>query len=693
MKSLKEYSVEEAVKTGNEGRGYHGEFPSEVADKKYSSAHKKVRDTLAASGHMKDVKNPNVTVKHFLDSGHGRHIAGDDSDSNVTSRFKSFKKDYNPKLFEESLDESEDLPIHKHTSPYEGAEVGEYTEIFPHGSVNSAQKFAKHVISKGATARIGKRGADHYVYHKGAGPISKSDWRKTLTTESLDEENSTEKAVRRAHEAYIKAVIQKNPVMAKYHMQRMQQHKRELEAKSGVKEEVELDESPREATKQAYAKALKQQDDYKRNKMLGIKTKKEKKPNKSVEMHEDLIDEGKMSELAADIDDHIKPHIDKYKKLGGAEHLADNLHKAGEKLAKKHGVSREWMHTQVSDAAERHLSEEVEGLDELDEVASHSELAALAQKAHIAAVSQGNIVMANHYKGKHDIHKNLAKIEKEKVAWMKTNESTSLNKEVKTPHDGVMTFKRKHNEYVDGLVKSGDFKYHSENHQPGHPATTLIHKATGKKVKISLSDRDHKNFTHKHSEVNESVSPFDWKKYTAGRNHRDSLTGSTSTFHDVKKTSTGTVYTKQANPDGTNKGSGEDAAKAVAPEAAVKRGRGRPPGKYGSYKARSSETSVRAAALAAASKAKNRALRKEEFTDEFLDEIFSGMNVEGQVQFLLSDDYTQLDELSKSTLGSYIKKATKSIHGATMNGSKPMTYKKSVERKHGVYQAVEKLTK
>lgn len=61
----------------------------------------------------------------------------------------------------------------------------------------------------------------------------------------------------------------------------------------------------------------------------------------------------------------------------------------------------------------------------------------------------------------------------------------------------------------------------------------------------------------------------------------------TSTYHDVKKTSTGTVYTKQFDPEGHSKGSGEDAAKAAEPP--VKRGRGRPVGsKSGARQAGSS---------------------------------------------------------------------------------------------------------
>jgi len=54
----------------------------------------------------------------------------------------------------------------------------------------------------------------------------------------------------------------------------------------------------------------------------------------------------------------------------------------------------------------------------------------------------------------------------------------------------------------------------------------------------------------------------------------DATKTKTSTYHDVKKVSTGTVYTKQFDKDGTSKGTGGDAAAKA--ENAPKRGRGRP---------------------------------------------------------------------------------------------------------------------
>lgn len=78
----------------------------------------------------------------------------------------------------QEIKENGDLPVIVHKSPFEGAEVGEYTEVFS-GSPLSSQQFAKYIISKGGKARIGKRGGDYFVYYKGIGPISKVEWQKT----------------------------------------------------------------------------------------------------------------------------------------------------------------------------------------------------------------------------------------------------------------------------------------------------------------------------------------------------------------------------------------------------------------------------------------------------------------------------------------------------------------------------------
>jgi len=155
--------------------------------------------------------------------------------------------------------------------------------------------------------------------------------------------------------------------------------------------------------------------------------------------------------------------------------------------------------------------------------------------------------------------------------------------------------------------------------------------------------------------VNEAVSPFDWKAYAKAKGPDSS--NKTKTFHDVKKTSTGTVYTKQVNPDGTSKGSGDDAAKSAEVAAAPKRGRGRPAGvgaKTGSYKPRDPAAKAASAAKAAASKAANRAMRKEEFDNEFMGSLIEGFEDEDFDEFLYCEEFDELDEATQEALINFI---------------------------------------
>jgi len=205
--------------------------------------------------------------------------------------------------------------------------------------------------------------------------------------------------------------------------------------------------------------------------------------------------------------------------------------------------------------------------------------------------------------------------------------------------------------------------------------------------------------------VDEVVSPFNWKEYAKQKDkeHGDK----TKTFHDVKKSSSGTVYTKQHTPDGINK---ERSSSQASGEPEVKRGRGRPPGKYGSYKERSAETNARAAAKSAASKAANRAKLKEAFDDEFVTSLFEGFADEQDyvdfLDLLQCEEFEQLDELSKSTLGSYVNKAVSGMKGVGVsmrqagvssakgdekNAEKNMDV--AVKRSIGIGNAVKRLTK
>lgn len=156
--------------------------------------------------------------------------------------------------------------------------------------------------------------------------------------------------------------------------------------------------------------------------------------------------------------------------------------------------------------------------------------------------------------------------------------------------------------------------------------------------------------------------PFDWKGYIEQRKKQKSTSGETKTGHTIKKTETGTVYIKKANADGFYASHDEKKAPGEEP---VKRGRGRPPGKYGSYKKRSAETKASAAAKMAASKAANRAKLKEEFDDEFVASLFEDFTDEQDFldfeDLLQCEEFEQLDELSKGTLGRYVKKASQDM--------------------------------
>lgn len=101
---------------------------------------------------------------------------------------------------------------------------------------------------------------------------------------------------------------------------------------------------------------------------------------------------------------------------------------------------------------------------------------------------------------------------------------------------------------------------------------------------------------------------------------------STMTKHDVKKTSTGTVYTKQRDADGISKEFKRDN------DGPAKRGRGRPK--------------------------KNSFGEAVEFLMGLDEETFDSLMEEGFDSFM--DQYLQLDELSKTTLSSYAKKASAS---------------------------------
>lgn len=145
---------------------------------------------------------------------------------------------------------------------------------------------------------------------------------------------------------------------------------------------------------------------------------------------------------------------------------------------------------------------------------------------------------------------------------------------------------------------------------------------------------------------------------------------STATKHDVKKTSTGTVYTKQRDADGHSKEFNRSG------EATQKRGRGRPK--------------------------KNSFGEAVEFLMTLSEEQFDEFMSEGFDSFF--ETYDQLDEVSKTTLVSYVKKATNGMSGVAINahqagGAAPGSKErktflaKANKRIDGIAKAADRLTK
>ena len=82
------------VKTGNPGYGYHGQHQTtHNGDEAYEKIH----------AHVKSLTDSDdKTVKHYLDSAHGRHLVGHEDDhEHIKKDFKKFSKYYRPAMHEE----------------------------------------------------------------------------------------------------------------------------------------------------------------------------------------------------------------------------------------------------------------------------------------------------------------------------------------------------------------------------------------------------------------------------------------------------------------------------------------------------------------------------------------------------------------------------------------------------------------
>ena len=198
---------------------------------------------------------------------------------------------------------------------------------------------------------------------------------------------------------------------------------------------------------------------------------------------------------------------------------------------------------------------------------------------------------------------------------------------------------RSYSESVDRLLEMSKDKLRAYKHKAEMSEPENERQYKNRSKGIERAERKLKEET-----VQEQMAhPFDWKGYIEQRK-KGGTSDSTKTFHDVKKTATGTRYTRQTD--------GEGAAKF--PETkdtmeAPKRGRGRPPGKYGSYKKKVQESLDFIDTL-----------DSDDEIYEFISNLDEESFLELQNHLEESERLTKIEELSKATLRSYQDKALKS---------------------------------
>lgn len=266
-------------------------------------------------------------------------------------------------------------------------------------------------------------------------------------------------------------------------------------------------------------------------------------------------------------------------------------------------------------------------------------------------------------------------------------------------------------------------KHDAKDLSTASPADRFSHEVRRKQL-LQKRSRAQREYNKKMN--NESVEEIDemdfssmasqLKKYGGKENVKDGVKGAqsrskyapdyTMTGHKEKVTSTGRQYSKVL-PDYDDEDDVKAAKKSVTTGATPqeKRGRGRPKGvgaKAGQYKPRDPEKKAASAAKAAASKAANKA-KKAALTNEDCEEIFEGLTFDDMMEVMIDEEVVALDELSKGTLGSYIKKASVDLAKASVVAANKMhdndfdgaiaVANKGGNRRKGIVKATDRLTK
>lgn len=413
------------------------------------------------------------------------------------------------------------------------------------------------------------------------------------------------------------------------------------------------------------------QDDGKKG-FNGVNEHMKKSFNQFVEQHTPELTEEQLNELVAELQEVLG------KGDAAGKWISDFVHSDNPKFAGKSKEKRKQMALAAYYAKQRNEEVQIDEAGQAGDSLGHLTPAERAKElARRRAKIAGNTTPAN----TRFVNKALKKEETELEEASEINEDFA---ELLEAYD------------------ADDYEASHEKSQFGGHRAVVKHKATGREIYVggtaykkpehakgeaetyrthyNASGKSHPGANYRHDRA---VSDYRKKAKEAGHLHEawaDMLahvkkTGeahktSTATKHDVKKTSTGTVYTKQRDADGHSKEFNRSG------EAAQKRGRGRPK--------------------------KNSFGEAVEFLMGLDEETFDSFMEEGFDAFM--EHYEQLDEVSKATLGSYVKKAVSGMNGvavqAHMAGNADTRtaigkqhLEKARKRIAGIEKATDRLTK
>jgi len=199
------------------------------------------------------------------------------------------------------------------------------------------------------------------------------------------------------------------------------------------------------------------------------------------------------SVTAKDREHAIDTAINHYKKQGYKVHDHQYVEKDFENTSPAPKVSKTSLLQDVKE-------------EQIDEVASHSELAALAHKAYIAATSQGNGVMANHYLQRHKKHKALAS--KENKQGMKEDVDADSIFEIEMYVPEIHEARGDHLLTIQGGRGKGRKFMHKDTSVDDHLSAMEFHLKgyhVAKKSKLEATKNHHAKMYHKHKDQIEAL--------------------------------------------------------------------------------------------------------------------------------------------------------------------------------------------